>query len=40
MLNLVGVLTPGQRALSVVGNSVLYRDGAPVSGEEVSAAAG
>ena len=39
-LNLVGVLTPGQRVPSVVGNSVLYRDGAPVSGEEVSAAAG
>ena len=31
-LNLVGVLTPGQRVPSVVGNSVLYRDGVPVSG--------
>ena len=39
-LNLVGVLTPGQRVPSVVGNSVLYRDGAPVSGEELGAAAG
>ena len=39
-LNLVGVLTPGQRVPSVVGNSVLYRDGSPVSGEELGAAAG
>ena len=39
-LNLVGVLTPGQRVPSVVGNSVLYRDGSPVSGEELEAAAG
>ena len=39
-LNLVGVLTPGQRVPSVVGNSVLYRDGVPVSGEEPGAAAG
>ena len=39
-LNLVGVLTPGQRVPSVVGNSVLYRDGVPVSGEELGAAAG
>ena len=39
-LNLVGVLTPGQRVPSVVGNSVLYRDGAPVSGEELGAVAG
>ncbi|MCY4582688.1 MAG: DEAD/DEAH box helicase, partial [Chloroflexi bacterium] len=39
-LNLVGVLTPGQRVPSVVGNSVLYRDGSPVSGEELSAAVG
>ena len=39
-LNLVGVLTPGQRVPSVVGNSVLYRDGSPVSGEELAAAAG
>ena len=39
-LNLVGVLTPGQRVPSVVGNSVLYRDGSPVSGEELRAAAG
>ncbi len=39
-LNLVGVLTPGQRVPAVVGNSVLYRDGSPVSGEELEAAAG
>ena len=39
-LNLVGVLTPGQRVPSVVGNSVLYRDGSPVSGEGLGAAAG
>ncbi len=39
-LNLVGVLTPGQRVPAVVGNSVLYRDGSPVSGEELTAAAG
>ena len=39
-LNLVGVLTPGQRVPSVVGNSVLYRDGAPVLGDELEAATG
>ena len=39
-LNLVGVLTPGQRVPSVVGNSVLYRDGSPLSGDELAAAAG
>ena len=37
-LNVVGVLTPGQRVPSVVGNHVLYRDGSPVSGEEMAAA--
>ena len=37
-LNVVGVLTPGQRVPSVVGNNVLYRDGSPVSGEEMAAA--
>ena len=30
-LNLVGVLTPGQRVPAVPGNAVLYRDGAPLS---------
>ena len=30
-LNLVGVLTPGQRVPAVPGNAILYRDGAPLS---------
>ncbi len=39
-LNLVGVLTPGQRIPAVVGNEVLYRDGAPLASPAAAAAAG
>jgi ATP-dependent Lhr-like helicase len=30
-LNLVGILTPGQRVSSVLGNRVIFRDGVPVA---------
>jgi ATP-dependent Lhr-like helicase len=33
-LNLVGVLTPGSRVPSVLGNRVIYRDGVPVASVE------
>jgi ATP-dependent Lhr-like helicase len=33
-LNVVGVLTPGQRVPSLAGNRVLYRDGVPVAARE------
>ena len=39
-LNLVGVLTPGQRIPAVVGNEVLYREGAPITSPAAEAAAG
>ena len=40
-LNLVGILTPGQRVPAVPGNEILYRNGVPVvSGEGVTRAAG
>jgi ATP-dependent Lhr-like helicase len=33
-LNVVGILTPGQRVPSLAGNRVLYRDGIPVAARE------
>jgi ATP-dependent helicase Lhr and Lhr-like helicase len=33
-LNVVGILTPGQRVPSLAGNRVLYRDGVPVAARE------
>jgi len=30
-LNLVGILTPGARVQAVLGNRIIYRDGAPVA---------
>ena len=30
-LNLVGILTPGQRVPALVGNRILYRDGVPIA---------
>jgi ATP-dependent helicase Lhr and Lhr-like helicase len=30
-LNLVGILTPGQRLVALTGNRLLYRDGLPVA---------
>ena len=40
-LNLVGIITPGARVPAVLGNEVLYRDGAPVDvGDAAIAAAG
>ncbi len=36
-LNLVGILTPGARIPAVLGNEVLYRDGAPIESPAMSA---
>jgi ATP-dependent Lhr-like helicase len=33
-LNLVGILTPGQRITAVLGNRIIYRDGVPVAAIE------
>jgi ATP-dependent helicase Lhr and Lhr-like helicase len=35
-LNLVGILTPGARVQAVLGNRIIYRDGAPVAAVENS----
>ena len=35
-LNLVGILSPGERVAAVPGNRVTYRDGVPVAGTHAS----